>query len=667
MKKLHKPLTRVLLIVMIAFLYSSTYAQFAYNYAKAGDDYYRKGDYYSAAQYYEKYLNGSKAKANQDGFDPYVLAKGSKGEKVKTSNRNEIVFKTGESYRLLNNHVKAEPYYLEATKFEGQYPLARYWYAKSLRANSKFDEAEAEFKTFLKEYATEDNFKADADKELKNLEFRSAELKKADLYLYKVDKMSLNTSGANSAPTIVNNTLVFNSTRQDEKAASGKNPYINNIYQTGLTNGGNVVKFDIALGKDEHFERPSFTEDGQKMYVTKWSLSESKKSAFIYVSIKKNNKWSDPVLLEGTVNTNGYSSQQPYVTPDGKFLYFASDKPGGYGKMDIYVAPISEDGKIGEATNLGSEINTADDDEAPYYFAPSGILVFSSNGRVGMGGFDFYQSKGSVSTWGKPENMGYPINSVKDDIYLVSLSAKHLLDTIYFSSDRGSECCLELFAANKIRPKRIIAGKIIDCLTAASMPNATIKAYDPANENLITSVQTDEMGRYNVSVEDDQDVKLTAEAEGYTPKVIDLKKTAPADTLVNVAVCLEPPEKPFEAENKPVIIDNIYFDFDQAVLKPESFQVLDSVVGLMERYPTMVLEVSGHTDSKGSDEHNQKLSEDRAKAFVQYVIGKGIDAARLEAKGFGETRPIAPNTINGKDNPPGRDKNRRTEIKVLHY
>ena len=665
MKNLFKPITRFLLLGIFALSLANLHAQFVNNYAKAGDDFYEKGDYYSAAVNYEKFLNGAKEKVNQDGYDPYTLTKGSKGIKAVTANRNEIVFKTAESYRLLNNPVKAEPLYQEATKFEGKYPLARYWYAKSLRANSKFEEAEIEFNTFIKEYSTEDNYKSDADKELKSLQFRHTQLQKTDLDLYKVDKMALNTGGANSAPTISGNSIIFNSTRSENSGA--KNPYINKIYQTSLGNTGDVAKLDITQGSNEHFERPSFTSDGQKMYLTSWSLSDKKKVAAIYVSTKKNGKWSDPVYLDGLANTSGYSSQQPNITPDGKFLYFASDKPGGYGKMDLYVSSVDEDGKVGEAVNLGSTVNTADDDVAPYYFSNTGTLIFSSNGRVGMGGLDFFQAKGSYTTWEQPENLGYPINSVKDDIYLVSAGSKHLLDTVFFSSDRSSDCCLELFSANKIRPKRIIAGKIIDCLTAAAMPNATIKAIDPANENLLASVQTDATGRYSVSVEDDQAVKLLAEADGYNAKEIDLKKTAPADTLVNVAVCLEPPEKPFEAENKPVVIDNIYFDFNEATLKAESFQILDSVVGLMERYPTMAIEVSGHTDSKGTVERNLILSKARAKAFADYVISKGIAAERLETKGYGESKPIAPNEINGKDNPDGRDKNRRTEIKVLHY
>lgn len=666
MKNLQPFILRTVLAVFVIANCLISSAQFTYNYVKAGDDYFRKGDYYSAAMYYEKFLN-SNASSKKEAFDPYAVASGSKGQKTKTTNRNEVIYRSGESYRMLNNPVKAEPFYKEAMTFNGFYPLARYWYAKTLRANSKFEEAETEFNTFLAEYATNDSYKSDADKELKNLQFRKAQLERKDLNLYSVSKMAINTAGANSAPVVFGNNLYFNSTRIDENS-TGKNPYINRIYETGLTDGGGITKVNIPQENDEHFERPSFSADGQKMYVTKWVIGDSKKSAAIFLSMKNGESWTEPVLLAGSVNTDGYSSQQPFVSPDGKYLYFASDKPGGFGKMDLYVTTLDADGNPGEANNLGGIINTADDDLAPFYFGPAQTLVFSTNGRIGMGGFDFFQAKGSGSSWEEAVNLGSPINSVKDDIYMASAGSKHLLDTIYFSSDRGSDCCLELFTANKIRPRRNISGKIIDCLTAAPMADVTITASDPDTEAPVTSGTTDAFGRYLISIDQEQQIKVLAEHEGYTPKSVDLSKVSPTDTLINISVCLEPPQKPFEpVEDKPAVIPNIYFDYDKATLRPESFPVLDSVVGLMERYPNMAIEVGGHTDNIAGEDYNQKLSEARAKAFVDYVVSKGIDASRMQWKGYGESQPIAPNTIKNKDNPEGRQKNRRTEIKVTRY
>lgn len=265
--------------------------------------------------------------------------------------------------------------------------------------------------------------------------------------------------------------------------------------------------------------------------------------------------------------------------------------------------------------------------------------------------------------------MGYPINSVRDEIYITSGASKYLLDNFYFSSDRSSECCLELFSGSKARSKKIVTGFIIDCLTGHPMEGVAIALLENVDSNATISIdKTNAQGRYEVLLDEYKPLRVSAQAEGYIPKEIEFRKSPQSDTLMTITTCLEQPgKKPFTAENKPTVIDNIYFDFDKATLRPELFAVLDSVVGLMSRYPTMAIEVSGHTDSKGTDEHNQPLSEARAKAFVDYCVSKGIEATRMEFKGYGEARPIAPNTIKGKDNPDGRQKNRRTEIKVIHY
>ena len=247
-----------------------------------------------------------------------------------------------------------------------------------------------------------------------------------------------------------------------------------------------------------------------------------------------------------------------------------------------------------------------------------------------------------------------------------------MLDTFYFSSDRASECCLELFGASKARPKKRMTGTIVDCLTGAAMQGVKIQIINSDTADVkLTSNSTDSDGRYEILMEEWKKIKVSAGSEGYIEKTFELAANSPSDTLINSSVCLqEPDKKPFEpvAEDKPVVIPNVYYDFNEAVIKPESYPVLDSVVGLMQRFPTLAIEISGHTDGKGHRKQNKELSVARAKAFADYLIGKGIDAARLESKGYGEDYPIAPNKEeDGSDNPEGREKNRRSEIKVLHY
>lgn len=654
------------LTILVIFSCFSSFAQYAVDYLKAADNYFKNGDYYTAAINYEKYLNGVKGKGSES-FSPYNAAGKPKQKKEEAVSREEVNYKAGESYQLLNNYVKAEPFFKEAVNNVAKLPLARYWYAKSLKSNSKFDDAETEFNKFLSEYTANDVYRDEATRELKNLQFRSAQLKKSDLRAYFINKMGINGgSGGTSAPAIVGNNFYFSSTRP-ENDGDAKSTYFNKIYQTELSGSG-VNKLTLTQDKNEHLEATTFSPDGNKMYVTKWYSNNEKKSAAIFVCNKQNETWSDLEKVGGDINLDGYSSQQPSISADGTTLYYSSDKPGGSGGFDIWMTTL-QNGKPGTSINLGTTINTSLDEYAPFYFTPGKSLVFSSNARVGMGGFDFYQSKGSGTEWAEPVNLGYPVNSVKDEIYIFGTGKKYLMDTFYFSSDRNSDCCLEMFSANKMRSKKRVKGIIINCLTGAPLPGVSVTvSQDEYNNVTLANNITDEQGKYEVLLDEYQPFRIKAEHDGFLAKEIEVTKISIKDTLiVSSRSCLEPPEKPFEAVDKPIVIDNIYFDYDSATLRPESFPVLDSVVGLMERYPTMAIEVSGHTDSKGGPEYNQKLSEARAKAFVDYVSSKGIESSRMTSKGFGASRPLAENKVKGKDNPEGRQKNRRTEIKVLHY
>jgi OOP family OmpA-OmpF porin len=644
-------------------------SQTSYDYLKAAEDFYSKGDYYSAARYYERYLSG-KGDTLGPQYNPYVGQRQAKNIRIPGgASRHVVVYKVAESYRLLNNPVKSEPYYQEATSYGPEYPLARYYYAKSLKSNSKFDDAAKEFTSFIAE-ATDEQAKADAQKELQNLTFIKQQTTKRDLKYYTVNKITsnINAPGANYAPVLMDKSnLIFTSTRKE--SADKDEPYVNRLYWTNVEdNGTGVQKLDIKQDKDFHQGVSTFTPDGNTMYLTKWSGKSTAKVAQVYQSSKINGKWNEPVLLTGDINTNGFSSQQPSVTADGKYLYYASNKPGGFGKFDIYVAPI-DNGTIGASTNLGASVNTADDEQAPYYYEQGKSLIFSTNGRIGMGGFDFFQSKGSAGSWQTPVNLGYPVNSVKDDIYLVSTGEKEITDNIYLSSDRSSECCLEMFALNKMRPKRTIYGAIVDCADNTPLPNVQVNFID-AKGTTISTKTTDANGKYDLILDDYQPIKAVATLEGYYKK--DLNFNTPADdfdeTMTNPNLCLDKiPPPPIEI-NKPILLENVYYDFDKATLKPESYPALDSLVSLLNFYPKMIIEVSAHTDNLGSDEYNMLLSARRAKSVMVYLISKGIDAARLQSKGYGETQPIAPNkTDDGKDNPEGRAKNRRTEFKVLSY
>jgi OOP family OmpA-OmpF porin len=647
-------------------------AQYTYEYLRAADNYYKKADYFSAAQYYEKYLGTASQKLKTAEYSPYTVATTTdKKAKVPVSSRQLALYRVAESYRLLHDHAKAATYYektLEASSAE--FPLARYYYALELRALANYEQAEKEFTRFLDEHTTEDQYSESAKKELMSLRFIQTQLKKKDLKLYRVQKAAepLNTEGANYAPVWLNdNILLFTSTRIDSTGGK-KQSHINRVYATPVTDGvtGDIKPLPLPQASSMHQGVVSLTPDGNTLFLTRWMIAGGKKVSGIYSSRKAGDSWSEPVLLDSLINATGFSTQQPFVMPGGKYLLYASDKSGGYGGFDLWYAELDETGKPVRTANLGDVVNTVYDEQAPYYHAPSSTLVFSGNGRVGMGGYDFFYSKGSIDTWSLPVNFGYPVNSVKDDIYLVSKGgAKNVLEDVWLSSDREATCCLELFYLKKVIPKKQVSGQVVSCDDKLPLTGVTISIMDTVQNKVVYTQTTTGDGSYSFTLDEFQPLKAVATVSGYSNGSLPFYTPSDeeAELLINPAICLIKDVPPV---NEVVVMDNVYYDFDKSTLKIESHASLDKLVDMMNAHPDIVIELSAHTDNLGNETYNQRLSEARAKSCVAYLIKKGIDKNRLQAKGYGATQPIAPNTHDdGSDNPEGRQMNRRTEFKVL--
>jgi OmpA-OmpF porin, OOP family len=641
-------------------------AQFTYDYQRAANDYYAKGDYNSATVYYEKYLADGKGKDGPT-YDPYTIQKMSKQEKTVMLSKQQSIYNLAESYRHLNFHIKAEPYYQQAVSFDKtSFPLAKFRYATTLRALEKFDEAEKYFKEFLLEYSIDDTYRETAMREISNIDFIKSQLKRNDLSLFTVKKATapLNTTGASYAPVLMSNTFLFTSTRPDSDAVKN-NVYINRIYTGSIKENGieNIERISIPQPTDIHQGSVTFSSNGNIMYLTRWTIKGTEKKTAIYTSRKNGKGWDEPVMLDESINVPGSNTQQPFVA--GNIIYYASDRLGSLGGFDIWYATLDAAGTPSNPQNLGSVINTKYDEQAPYYHQASNTLVYSSNGRIGMGGYDFFYSNGPSSKWGEPINFGYPVNSVKDDIYFTSQgTARNILENIYFSSDRSAECCLELFSLKKVKPMTQVSGLVVSCNGNTPISGATVNIIDTiSNKTLFTKV-TGADGKYLVEMDEVIPLKAVATAQGYLPNAVHFTKPA-IDNIVlnNPTICLFDAPK---TDDGTVTVDNIYYDFNKATLREESFPVLDQLVSMMNENKNMNLEIGAHTDSKGTDAYNVKLSDARAKSVVDYLIEHGITADRLVSKGYGESKPIADNTnADGSDNPDGRQKNRRTEFKIL--
>ena len=645
------------------------HAQFTYDYLKAADNYFRKGDYYSAAQYYEKYLHGDKAKGSADAYNPYVIqASLKKGGTAVVSSREQAVYNLAESYRHLHFHVKAEPYYKMALDFDRtKFPLVNYHYATTLRALERYAEAEQSLNQFLGTYQQNDSYAETARREILNLKFIQAELAKKDLNMYKVAKASSGeNNGAYYAPVAgPGGEIIITSTIPDsaaEKTQVHNNRLYGAMFQNGTVTG--LRKLGLPEPKDVHQGAATVTADGNTMYFTRWTGIADKKAASIYITRKEGSTWSEPQSV--SLGDNGATvNQQPHLSPDGKTLYFVSNRAGGLGGLDIWMGDVDGSGNISNVRNLGNIINTSFDEEAPYFHSASNTMVFASKGRVGMGGYDLFYSAIKDGMWDNPLNFGYPVNSVKDDLYFTSWGTKrNILENVILSSDRNAECCLELYALSKEMPLKQIKGLVVSCDDDSPLKDVSISIIDTVNNRTVYTSTTGTEGSYAFTLEDYAPLKVVARVEGYEEGQLTFFAPGDPETIVlnNPALCLVKIREVGTVE----VLDNVYYEFNKAYLLDESKPALDKLLRILNQNPTMVIEIGGHTDNLGTDEYNQRLSEARAQSVVDYLVENGIDKSRLVAKGYGEALPVAPNqNTDGSDNPEGREKNRRTEFKVL--
>lgn len=666
--KLTADILKGLIILIAVTSVNTAFGQYAYNFKKSADKFYANGDYYSAAGNYEKLLEQKDGKGLTT--EPYTVEKkGAKASKTDV-NRQEVVYRIAESYRQLNNYTKAEKWYAEAATYnKAQYPLAGYWYGVSLKANGKFPEAEKALQEFLTSYKSNDEFKEQAQRELASVKFIQQQMSRKDLQQYSVTPLSVNAAGADYAAAWNNNSLVFTSTRADSTVlnAKNKNPYVNNLYTTLSSEGvyNDVQKIVLPVTNNMEQGVASFSSDGSTMYFTRWSKINGKNLASIYVSRQQNGTWSAPELVGGKVNVEGFSSQQPQLTIDGKYLLFASNRSGGSGGFDVYYASLNN-GQPTTVNSFGTAINTKEDDQSPFYHLPTATLVFATKGRIGMGGYDLFESKGSIgSTWSEPTNLGYPVNSIKDDIYFFNKGTSKLLTDAFISTDRASECCLQLFSVNKVY-KKYVTGLVTDCKTNQPIASANLNISGAQN----LTIRTNESGSYFFEVPSFDKMQIEASKENYNSSKLSFDKPATdIDTSSNTVICLTPVEvvvvdPPQPEEPKKEL--KAYFDFAKYDLRPETGVLLDTLVALLKREPKLGMEIYGYTDKKGTDGYNTNLSRQRAEACKSYLVKNGIEASRLKVFAKGECcEEESENKADGTDDPEARQKNRRVEFKII--
>jgi outer membrane protein OmpA-like peptidoglycan-associated protein/Tol biopolymer transport system component len=443
---------------------------------------------------------------------------------------------------------------------------------------------------------------------------------------------------------------------------------------TRNVNGNNEDFYESHMGNDGQWSlaRPlagnintpdnegaqNISQDGQMLVFTGCNRPDGMGSCDIYYALHTRQGWSTPQNIGEPINTEFWESQ-PCLSPDKKDLYFAARDPSGFGGSDIWVSHRQPNGTWGNPQNLGSNINTPGDESCPFIHADNQTLYFTSNGLPGYGGTDlFVVHKDSTGKWGMPQNLGYPINTINDEGSLaISADGK----TAYYASDRSdTRGGLDIYTfelREGIRPFKTlwVKGKVFDKNTSEGLPSA-VNLTDLHSGQAIARAQTDEDGNYLITLPVGKEYAFDVNRKGYLfySGHFDFSQKIPDSTYeVNI------PLQPLQA-NASIVLKNIFFDTKKYDLKDESLVELEEVVSLMKENPSLKIQISGHTDNVGQAPENLVLSRARAITVINYLMLKGIAPARLTAKGFGSTKPIADNTTEA-----GRAMNRRTELTVV--
>ncbi|HQN92989.1 MAG TPA: OmpA family protein [Prolixibacteraceae bacterium] len=435
------------------------------------------------------------------------------------------------------------------------------------------------------------------------------------------------------------------------------------IFVAELGSDGWELPEELSISDDQatNIGTVCISADGKWLFFTACGLKNGFGSCDIYYARRKDNRWIEPRNAGAVINTSAWEAQ-PSVSSDNRFLYFASNRSGGQGGMDIWCCEMTEmkDGYFffSKPQNLGRKVNTPANDFSPFIHADGKTLYYSSEGKYGFGGSDIYVSRYLDGGWSEAENLGYPINSrFNDDGLAVSPSAK----TAFFASNRegsigGSKDLFRLHLPEIFKPNvtGYIKGFVYDSESGERLEadieitlietGSTHKVTSSLTEGFITTVNAGEM--YAMHVRKD----------GYLfySRHFDLKQAAEFHQAEQFDINLEPVK-----QGGIFVLNNVFFDFNSDVLKPESEFELKKLTNFLRDNIGISIEISGHTDNTGSVDYNVNLSERRAKAIVNY-LSAFIDPERLLYRGYGSSRPIADNETEA-----GRAKNRRCEIKIL--
>lgn len=576
------------------------------------DAQFQRGEYYDASVTYKKVYNKLRKKEERP-------------------QRGEVAFKMGRCYRLLNMSARASAAFQNALRYEYPDSTTHFMLAQALHADGKYAAALRSYDKYL-EFCPDDSLAINCAEGCRTAQEIRA---RGSRYVVKQAKL-FNSRRADFCPMYLGadcDQIYYTSTT--EKATGDKKSEI-----TGMKNAD--VFFSKKNEKGE-WERPepvegelntefdegivAFSPDAQTMYLSKARRElNAPTSVEIYTSTRSDAKWSAPVKFEITADTLS-TFGHPAVSPDGEYLYFVSDMPGGYGGKDIWRISLKE--RQGSLVNLGPDINTEGNDDFPYVRS-DGSLYFSSDGHPGMGGLDIFRATAvgdpADLRW-KVENMGFPINSAGDDFGITFGKG----EDGFFSSNRGDARGYDHIYSFEYDPVRItIEGLVMD-KDEEPVKNAIIRIVGNDGSNQKEVARDD--GSFSFALQRGVKYVMLAGAKGY----LNQKQEFASDSTMEDANYWV--EFILPSISKPSVVENIFYDYDKADLRPESKTALNELIAVLHDNPNVTIEMASHTDRWGSDAYNINLSERRAKSVVDYLVENGISRDRLQPHGYGKSRP----------------------------
>jgi outer membrane protein OmpA-like peptidoglycan-associated protein len=537
-----------------------------------------------------------------------------------------------------------------------------YFYGICQKNLMMFDEAKVSLEKYVKaNIRRSKRYEDDANYYIKNMEALKTLYRNSVTFEPQNLGSNINTDEGEYWPGLTLDGHYFYFTRM----SMTKNGPDENFYRSAITDSvfGPAEKLPMPINTPGNEGTISITADGKNIFFSSTDRMDKNGqktgagSLDIYFSGFINNQWFFPANLGAPINSPSWESQ-PSISPDGLTLYFSSSRPGGYGGADIWKSEF-KNGRFQLPENLGPEINTAGEEQAPFIHYDNQTLFFSSSGHLGAGGLDvFISKKGADGKFTKAVNVGVPINSEKDELGMI---VDRLGQFGYLSSERpGGKGGLDIYrfelpASLKPEPVSYVQGNVFDAQSLEKL-QASIELTDLSNGEVIQTIESQKNGDFFIVLKSNRNYMLSIDKTNYLfySANFALKEHSSLEPYI-IEVPLMKPDI-----NKEVVLNNVFFDVDKYELKPESKLELDKLVHLMKKFPFMKIEIGGHTDNTGDAAKNKTLSLNRAKAVKDYLVKAGIDGTRMSAVGYGDAIPISDNST-----PEGRAQNRRTVFKVL--